>query len=502
MSDSEARFEFVLKVLDSCESIGDKLNHVDQINSTLNDSFLKTMIEDASELSSLLRHHNSNAQSYKVLLEKTHELESIFDINSRLDDYIHNPTQFDLAIDCLETIDQLNRMYGHEVQIIEACHERSKRQRQYLIANICQSLERMKDPSNNEISQAVGHLIRCGNFSERDLKLKYIQARDNWFNNACEDQSSSFDHVVSVYANGLPMIFNEYKSLFGDSSGLVNKSLMPVSDPAKEDSAIINSWLLLKSSIFISSLEVYLKGISQSGVQTPTMIGDTMKKCFQLTESLALIGFDFSSQLRPLFSQALAEEVKSCIENATTRFELGFTQIISKSIESLLLPVDDEITRISNMRPDEQLPKSIENYPIFKVYFLYIIDSLRWLQATKTIWSPISLCLEVYGALNSSLNRAVKALSIILNMDNNSNHPILTNIAICLMTQVLPFLVNYCERIFPKKLILSSLGISKAEFKSICSSQPDELKNFRLDLRGVSESLRSIKPGLFQNLGI
>lgn len=313
--------------------------------------------------------------------------------------------KYELAIDAIAKIELLYKNHGSQSHLIEVLFRKAERQRDFLIASLSTKLEASKSDEKHCVLQIVNNLIKCGNFTNRDLRLRYLQARDNWFVNACEESSASFDDVVSVYSKGLPMIFTEYKSIFGDSEeeSQIGLKFMSSHDNTKEGAAIINSWLLLKTSIFISSLEVYLRDINQSASLTPTMIGDTIDKCFKLTKWLSTIGFDFSQQLRPLFSRAIIDELKRSIERATVKFETAFTTTISKSIESLLLPVDDEILRISNINSaGKELPKSIEHYPIFKIYCLYIVDSLRWLQTTKDTISPISLCCETYAALNSS----------------------------------------------------------------------------------------------------
>lgn len=478
---------------------------MDQLNSTLNDGHLVSLIDSASDINFNLQSTFLRGENYRNLKEQTTELDSIIDLTTKLDECIHEPTRFNEAVELFEMIEYLHRKHGTQLSIIESIHKQSERRREYFIASLCNRLEQLKAPSREELVSIVNYLIRCGNFSDRDLRLKYLQARDNWFNNSCEEKSSSFDDVLSVHCSGLPMIFNEYKSIFSlDSSEILDWKLTKLSsnDPTKEDGAIINSWLLLKASIFIASLKIYLKTINQSRNQTPTMLGDTMQKCFELTGSLASIGFDFSSRLSPLFSEALANEVVSSIERATEKFESSFASIVSKSIESLLLPVEDEILRISNMRSEEQLPKSIEHYPIYRIYCLRLIDSLRWLQATKNTLSPISLCIDTYAALNSSLTRITKALSAVLNMDNNFNHPMLNKIAISFITEVIPFITNYCERLFPERVILNAIGLSKSEFKNLFANEPEKLKNFRIDLRQIVDPLKSTMPALVETIEV
>lgn len=471
----------------------------------ISDEHLVSLIGSARDVNLNLQNNSLRGNNYHTLKSQSSELSDIINLINKLDECINEPARFNEAVSLLETIEYLHRKYGTQLSIIESIYKQSERRRESLIANLCNRLEQLKDSSREELVSIVNYLIRCGNFSDRELRLKYLQARDNWFNNSCEEKSSSFDDVLSVHCSGLPMIFNEYKSIFSlDSSEILDWKLTKLSstDPTKEDGAIINSWLLLKVTIFIASLKVYLKTINQNCTQTPTMFGDTMQKCFELTGWLASIGFDFSSQLIPLFSEALTNEVTSSIERATGKFESSFASIVSKSIESLLLPVEDEILRISNMRPEEQLPKSIEHYPIFRIYCLHLIDSLRWIQTTKNTLSPISLSIDTYAALNSSLTRVTKGLSALLNLDNNSNHPMLTKIAIAFITEVIPFITSYCERLFPERVILNAIGLTKSEFKNLSISEPDRLKSFRINLAQIADPLKSTMPSLIQAIEV
>lgn len=504
ITSNDTVFSVLLQTLESCKNFNHELTKTEQLNSTVNDEYLARMISNGNELNLNISNSFFRKRAYNDLLTNALELDRVIKLPLRLIGCINDKSRCHEAIILLEQIEQLHKNHGHLLPLVENIYGQSQKLREYLVAGLCYRLEHLEETSESDVVRIVNYLADCGNFTERELKLKYLQARDNWFNNACEEQSASFDSVVSVYCSGMPTIFKEYKALFGASSSeRMDNMLMKVTciDSEKDDGAIINSWLLLKTSIFIASLEVYLDTIHQSGTQTPTMISDTMLKCFELTGWLASIGFDFSSRLKPLFSKALMEEVKSSIEVATSRFEAAFAATVSKSIESLLLPVDDEILRISNIsKPEEQLPKSIQHYPIFKIYCLYLIDSLRWLHTTKDILCPLNLCLVTYSSLNTSLTRAMKALSTILYMDNNATHPILSKIAMSLMTEVLPFLNGYCERLFPEKSILNAIGLTKSEFKTIYTSEPNKLKNFRLDLRQIADPLRSTMPSLMQTI--
>lgn len=471
----------------------------------MKDDHLGKLIENASQVKSSLQSKTLVGDEYYALREHLPDLETIINIPSKLCQFVNIPDKFNEALQLFELIHELDQKYSQEAPILRDIHERARKYHSQLVANLCNRLDELEESSQQELSNLVNQLIRCGSFSSRDLRLRFLQARDYWFNNECESRTDSFDDLTSFFCRGLPQIFEEYKFIFSDSVTLANSKLMSYLASSnevegKEDGAIINSWLLLKTSTFILSLEMHLEGLEESRTLTPSMLSDTMEKCFKLTEWLASIGFDFSSQLKPIFAKSVIGEVKFNIQSATERFETEFTRLISKSIESLLLPIDDKILRISNMRPEEQIPKSIEHYPIFKIYCLYMIDSMRWVQATKTMISPLSLCLDVYAALNGSLTRVMKALAVVLNTDNNTNHPILSKIAVSFLTEAVPFIANYCELVFPEKVMLNAIGLTRAEFKHLSLNEPEKVKNFRLDLRQIGQPIRGTMPALMQAL--
>lgn len=437
---------------------------------------------------------STSSKELDLIRDQADNLQKILSLNSQIDDCLYSHGDISRSVDILDIITNLHEKY--QTPVIDHIFKEAESRREYIVNELCARLERSKNYNQSEIKTNVALLGRCGRFSDRELRLKYLQARDNWFNNSCEEQEASFDKVVSVHCEGLPFIFEEYKMIFGSEQD--GKFIV---DREKDDGVIINSWLMSRATIFLSSLEVYLKAINESDTKTPTMVGDTMKKCFELTDTLGTIGFDFSSQLIPLFNKSIMEELKNSIDKATTKFEQDFSAMASKSVESLLLPVDDEILRISDIRPEEKLPKSIDYYPIFKVYFLHLIDSLRWLQTTRTVLSPISLCLDTYATLNGALIRVMNALAMVMNMDDNTNNIHLTKIAICLVTQVLPFIASYCDRIFPEKVVLSAVGLSKSNFKNLILKDPQKVTDFRLHARRICEPLRHIMPALLKTLG-
>lgn len=456
------------------------------------------LLEEANGLRELLQGQETEEKDFLNLIANAKDIQPIVEISHRLEEFVDDQVKFRNCIDFLDSIEQVYKSHNHEVPILENIYKRTKGGRDRLITNLCCKLANLNDLKEKDLLEIIYTLAECGTFSKRDLRLKYLQARDRWFNDTCEAKSSSFDDVIAVFGRDLPLIYQEYKSIFCEPNSAKSKNYDATNLISKKDDIIIDSWLLLKTTTFISSLDNYLSSFRKSTSMTPTLISDTMVKCFELASSLSSIGLDFSSRLKPLFLEALTSEVQSSIDRATTKFETEFTNAISKSVETLLLPIDDEILRISNMRPEEKIPKSIEHYPVFRIYCLYLIDSLRWLRTTRLILSPINLCQATYSALNSALTRVMKALAVILNTDNNSNHPILSKIAISYLTEVLPFFSRYCELIFPEKTLLSVLGLSKAEFNSICASQPEKLSQFRLDLKKIADPIRNTMPALMQ----
>uniref|UniRef100_A0A6G1S9Y3 Conserved oligomeric Golgi complex subunit 8 n=1 Tax=Aceria tosichella TaxID=561515 RepID=A0A6G1S9Y3_9ACAR len=511
LAENCARFDTIAKCSDKCDHIDKQLTHIEGLISSVNDDHLGKLIENASQLKSNLQQSKPlRSREYHALREHLPGLEAIINIPTKLCQYVNDPDHYNEALGLFEVIHHLDQEHSQTAPILRDIHEQARKYHSQLIVNLCNRLDELEESSQQELSNLVNQLIRCGGFSSRDLRLRFLQARDHWFNNECESRTDSFDDLTSFFCRGLPKIFEEYKFIFSDSATLANSKLVAISsqkspihdknDQVKEDGAIINSWLLLKTSTFILSLEMHLEALEESRSLTPSMLSDTMEKCFKLTDWLASIGFDFSSQLKPIFAKSVIEEVKFNVQSATEQFETDFTKLISKSIESLLLPIDDKILRISNMRPEEQIPKSIEHYPIFKIYCLYMIDSMRWVQATKTMISPLSLCLDVYAALNGSLTRVMKALAVVLNTDNNTNHPILSKIAVSFLTEAVPFIANYCELIFPEKVMLNAIGLTRTEFKNLCLNEPEKVRNFRLDLRQIGQPIRGTMPALMQAL--
>lgn len=492
--DQDQRFEVVSRATECLNHMQEQLEKCEANIETIVDKHIAELSETTSQVDALLKGPLMKKDTYEDILSQLENLQYLLHFNSKLDDCIFDSARHSEAMQMIDYINELNKKSSFEFPFITKIHLKSEKQREILALQLCNKLERFGESTVDEAFEIVRSIAKCKCFSIRQLRLKYLQARDNWFNKKCDDYKESFDDVASFYSEGLVKVFTEYKSIFTDSNYLTSNSSVALDPSTKEDGAFINSWLLLKTTLFISSLELYLDDLNQNSLHTPTMLSDTMQKCFQLTNRLASIGFDFSSELKPMFTKALMKEVRSCIEKATSKFQFSLANATAKSIESLLLPVEDEILRISNMKSREQLPKTIEHYPIFKIYFLHLIDSLRWLHSTKNILSPVNLCLDFYGCLNASLIRATKALAMIFDMDkssgSNSMHPILTKIAISLVTEVLPFIANYCQEFFPEKVIINSLGLSKSEFKAV------NLKNFKLDLQMIVEPLLASMPAL------
>lgn len=307
--ENQNRLEAIITFLRECDSIDKNLSLIDQINLDIDEKVLPNLIDDAQELASILKDTSLKGSSYSNLIEESEKLESLINFCYNSDQDLSDRNQLQKCVEILDYVEKLHETHSQEAPIIEELYIRAEKRRDELVCNCCNQLEQIDNISTIALISLVDNLMICGKLNDMDLRLKFLQARDIWFHNECIKQEPSFDNIVSVHCKGLPMIFCEYQLLFCQDKNNVQeqhgKKLARFSlRPREHDRyTIINSWLLLKASIFISSLEVYLNAIQENDMKTPAMIGDTIQKCLELTNTLASIGFDFSSQLRPLFAK-------------------------------------------------------------------------------------------------------------------------------------------------------------------------------------------------------
>jgi hypothetical protein len=252
--------------------------------------------------------------------------------------------------------------------------------------------------------QIVGYLRRMQAFSTQELKLKFLQARDNWFKEllASIPKNDPFQHLtktIEVTRVNLFNIITQYKALFDDDFS---------KDTNSKSYIMFCSWIHDKIDDFLKTLDADLTNSNCTLMD----IASTLGQCMYFGVSFSRIGLDFRAELTPIFIKCINKYLSVSVKKATKQFESdmeSFT-LINKEIASfkrhLKAPdIDDDVENNNDDKPVAP-PESLLDFQPLAIYCNALINIFNELRTC----APLAILHPFVIALENSLECVSKAI--------------------------------------------------------------------------------------------
>eukprot|EP00195_Chlamydomonas_chlamydogama_P007836 CAMPEP_0202892148 /NCGR_PEP_ID=MMETSP1392-20130828/1949_1 /ASSEMBLY_ACC=CAM_ASM_000868 /TAXON_ID=225041 /ORGANISM="Chlamydomonas chlamydogama, Strain SAG 11-48b" /LENGTH=607 /DNA_ID=CAMNT_0049576031 /DNA_START=154 /DNA_END=1977 /DNA_ORIENTATION=+ len=281
----------------------------------------------SSQSTEVMEQHTQNKQ----LASGQAALLELLEVPQLMDTCVRNGI-YDEALDLQAFISRLGLLHP-DVPVVRMLMQQVADVGQTMLQQL---LSRLK--SNIQLPECLrimGYLRRIAAFSEAELRLQFLQCRDDWISQLVDelDETDSYEylkHLTDVHRLHLFDAVMQYRAIFFDApasstaqdlSGAAS-SLALAAAPAVNirETTVLYSWVQHRVGLYIEGLKQHLPNITEG-----SNLASVLEHCMYCGTSLSRVGLDFQALLQPIFEswvlQLFAQFMGSAVEAFNTRLE-------------------------------------------------------------------------------------------------------------------------------------------------------------------------------------
>ncbi|XP_054009594.1 conserved oligomeric Golgi complex subunit 8 [Hylaeus anthracinus] len=386
---------------------------------------------------------NAHRRVNSLTLTRNAELLEVLEMPQLMESCLRS-NQYNEALELSQYAHQLGTKHG-DIPIISSIVAEIENSWSGMVGQVVGSLR--GDLPLPRCLQLVGLLRSMDAFTEPELRIKFLQARDSWLQSLLsaiskDDPNLHITKTIELSRIHLFNIITQYRAMFND-----DELIIPGRDPTVNECAIFYHWLEEKISQFLTTLEQDLPGV--------TSIDSILDQCTYFGLSFGRVGADFTGRMSDIFVRVIGEKFESSIRKTTKKFEKdmeSFT-LINKTYRTNI----KINTTIKSEYPPEQL---VEFYPLAE-YCNGLISAFNEIR----LCPPVALSVFCTLILQESLHSVAKSILIFYKQEQQAfataERENMLKFTECLSEQLIPY-VQYCIHvIFPPSQIAVHLGISE-----------------------------------------
>ncbi|KAK4311380.1 hypothetical protein Pmani_017105 [Petrolisthes manimaculis] len=243
--------------------------------------------------------------------------------------------------------------------------------------------------------KVIGLLRRLDVFSEPELRLKFLQARDSWFNGILKGipKEDAYQHIIKVVEASRVHLFDvvtQYRAIFTDDD-----TRFTLADPDVNEQAIFHGWVLLKVNQFLELVEKDL----ERGVGTN--LEAVLAQCMFFGQSFSRIGADFRNLLIPLFQKAALLQCEKNIRTANIKFDETLSSFSLMEAQQF-----SKSTYIAETQDKTRPPLTLMEFPPLAHYLNGLVATFNTLRQC----CPVATLSSVISLIHKSLTKVVGAM--------------------------------------------------------------------------------------------
>ncbi|XP_032816128.2 conserved oligomeric Golgi complex subunit 8 [Petromyzon marinus] len=247
------------------------------------------------------------------------ELLELLEAPQLMDTCVRN-AYYDEALELLEYVKRLEKRHA-SIPVVAAIVSEVRASAQLMLSQLLQQLRTaLALPA---CLRAVGYLRRMRAFSEAELRLKFLQARDAWLAAALsalprDDPYARVAKTVEACRVHLFDVVTQYRAVFADDDAPPEAAASSSVGVGERDSAregaLFHAWVARKVADFLATLRAALR--AGVGPRLDALVG----QCFYFGLSFGRVGADFRALLAPLFQEAAREALARALAEAGDAF--------------------------------------------------------------------------------------------------------------------------------------------------------------------------------------
>lgn len=408
----------------------------------------RNFMKEAEEIS-------SNRRMNTLTLNRHTEILEILEIPQLMDTCVRN-SYYEEALELAAYVRRLERKYS-SIPVIQGIVNEVRQSMQLMLSQLIQQLRTsIQLPA---CLRVIGYLRRMDVFTEAELRVKFLQARDAWLRSiltAIPNDDPYFHITKTIEACRVHLfdIITQYRAIFSDEDPLLPPAM---GEYTVNEGAIFHGWVLQKISQFLQVLETDLyRGI---GGRLDSLLG----QCMYFGLSFSRVGADFRGQLAPVFQRVAINTFQKAVEEAVEKFQDEMTSYTLISAATILgssnMPAAVPATQPGTLQP----PMVLLDFPPLACFLNNILVAFNDLR----LCCPVALAQDVTGALEDALMKVTKTILAFHHAEeavfSSGEHETFVQFCTAFLEDLVPYLNRCLQVLFPPAQIAQTLGISPTQ---------------------------------------
>ncbi|XP_048372228.1 conserved oligomeric Golgi complex subunit 8 [Sphaerodactylus townsendi] len=305
----------------------------------------------------------------------------------------------------------------------------------------------------------IGYLRCMDVFTEAELRITFLQARDVWLRSilAAIPDSDPYVHITKTIEACRVHLFDivtQYRAIFADE-----EPLMPSSGQgALNESAIFHGWVLQKVSQFLQVLESDLqRGV---GGRLDSLLG----QCMYFGLSFSRVGADFRGQLAPIFQRVALQTFQKAVQEALNKFQEEMNSYTLISVPAVLgstVPMAVPTAQPATLQP----PMVLLDFPPLACFLNNILVAFNDLR----LCCPVALAQDVAAALENALCQVTKIIVAFHRAEevafSSREQELFVQFCMTFLEDLVPYLNRCLQLLFPPAQIAQTLGVPTTQLQ-------------------------------------